>query len=185
MTALRSAARRIACAALLTTLALARTIMATEAHSERPANIVWVDAGAYPLLVALYADPAPAGERLPLLISPAADARAKPTEVQVVARPGLGTNATATRGTFTPDPDSPGSFEGAVLLPVTGAWTLEIVVDGVAGEGRAYVPLTAATPGAIPLALGWALGLTPLAGVLWLGWWSHRYLRRLETTTSV
>jgi len=98
-----------------------------------------------------------------------------------VARPGLGTNATPTRATLTADPDEPGGFAGTVRLPITGAWLLDVVVDGAQGEATATVPLTAAAPGALPAWVGWLIGVVlPLGGVLWFARWQSAYLRRLE-----
>ncbi|MBX5491436.1 MAG: hypothetical protein IRZ14_09770 [Chloroflexi bacterium] len=167
-------------AALLGIL-LAAPALAT-AHVESPATTTTVHAGPYTLVVAQYADPPRAGAALPLLVSPAPATAPAPTAVRVVARPGLGTDATPTRAVLAPDPDGPGRFAGDVRLPVAGAWLLDIQVDGPAGPAQATLPVTAAAPHAIPAWAGWLLGLSPLAGVAWLVWWQRRYLRALEAT---
>ena len=113
-----------------------------------------------------------AGQELPLLVTPVAGTAA-PERVRVVARPGLGVDSTPTRATLVPDPDDPGSFAGAVRVPVVGPWLVDVLADGPAGAGSATLTVTAATPGALPLWLGWALGLSPLVGVLWFAWWQH------------
>lgn len=162
-------------------LAAAGAPPAVGAHAERPATTVAVAAGPYRLVVGLYADPPRAGDDLPLAVAPAAGDGGAPWAVRVVARPGLGTNATPTRATLTPDPDEPSSFAGAVRLSVTGAWLLDVTVDGAQGEATATVPLTAAAPGALPAWVGWLIGVViPLSGVLWFAAWQGAYLRRLE-----
>jgi hypothetical protein len=184
MAPLHTIARGLALALVAAGLASAVAPVPALAHAEPAAATVAVDAGPYPLVVALYADPPRAGQDLPLLVIPAGGGPPAPSEVQVVARPGLGTSATPTRARLAPDPDAPGSFAGAVRLPVTGAWLVDVSADGPAGEGRATVPVTAAAPGALPLWIGWAVGLAPLLGVLWFTWWQHRYLRRLEAPAA-
>jgi hypothetical protein len=151
------------------------------AHAERPATTIAVAAGPYRLVVGLYADPPRAGDDLPLVVAPAPGDGSALWAVRVVARPGLGTNATPTRATLTRDPDEPGSFAGAVRLPVTGAWLLGVAVDGAQGEAAATVSVTAAAPGALPAWVGWLIGVVvPLGGVLWFAAWQRAYLRRLE-----
>jgi hypothetical protein len=171
-------ARGLLLATLAVGLALAGAAPAF-AHAERPASTTTLEAGPYLLVVALYAEQPRAGEELPVAVTPGLGAAA-PSQVRVVARPGLGTNATPIRAELAPDPDDPGSYAGSVRLSVTGAWLLEVVAAGPAGDGRALVPVTAAAPGAVPVWLGWLVGLAPLLGVVWFGWWQHRYLRRLE-----
>jgi hypothetical protein len=178
--------RRISARGLGLTLAAIAFVAAVAppavvAHAERPATTVAVAAGPYRLVVGLYADPPRAGDDLPLAVAPATGDGGAPSAVRVVARPGLGTNATPTGATLTPDPDAPGSFLGAVRLPVTGAWLLDVAVDGAQGEATATVPLTAAAPGALPAWVGWLIGVViPLSGVLWFVAWQRAYLRRLE-----
>jgi hypothetical protein len=169
-------------AAALAALALAAAgASPVAAHAERPATTLAVAAGPYPLVVSLDADPPRAGDELRLVVAPAPDGDAAPWVARVVARPGLGTDATPTRATLSADPDAPGSFAGAVRLPIAGAWLLDVVVDGARGEATATVPLTAAAPGAPPAWVGWLVGVVlPLGGVLWFATWQGAYLRRLE-----
>jgi hypothetical protein len=170
---------QLAAAALPLAFALGLTAPAALAHDEQPASTTTVAAGPYTLGVALYADPVRAGQELPVLVTPAGGGPA-PASVRLVARPGLGVDSIPARAVLAPDPDAPGSFAGAVRVPVTGPWLVDVLVEGPAGAGAATLPVTAAAPGALPLWLGWALGLSPLVGVLWFAWWQHRYLRRLE-----
>jgi hypothetical protein len=149
------------------------------AHDASPASTTTVLAGPYTLTVALYADPPRPGQELPVLVTPTGDGPA-PESARLLARPGLGVDSIPTRATLVPDPDAPGSFAGAVRVPVMGAWLVDVLVDGPSGPGAATLAVTAAAPGALPIWLGWALGLSPLLGVAWFGWWQHRYLGRLE-----
>jgi hypothetical protein len=149
------------------------------AHEEQPASTIAAAAGPYSLAIAVYADPPRAGQDLPVLVSPLGEGPA-PESIRVVARPGLGVDSMPTRAVLAPDPDAPGSFAGAVRVPVVGPWLVDVLADGPAGAGDATLAIHAAAPGALPLWLGWALGLSPLLGVLWFAWWQHRYLRRLE-----
>jgi hypothetical protein len=73
------------------------------------------------------------------------------------ARPGRAATAVAQR---------PGVYQVSVTFPVRGAWVLALAVAGPAGSGQAAVPVTVAAPGAIPTWLGWAIGLSPLAGLV-------------------
>ncbi len=45
--------------------------------------------------------------------------------------------------------------------------------------GQASFPITVAAPGAMPIWLGWLIGLTPLVGVAWLVWHQRRYRQKL------
>jgi len=68
---------------------------------------------------------------------------------------------------------------------VQGAWRLEIEVNGAAGVGTVSLPIEVAGPPAIPIWLGWLIGLSPMLGLAWFAGWNRRYLRRLvrETVT--
>jgi hypothetical protein len=176
-------ARRLAVAVVAVGLALELAAPAASAHVERPASTTTVEAWPYTLAVARYADPPRAGQEFEVVVTPAPGSAA-PDAVRVVARPGLGTNATPTRSVLAPDADAPGSFAGAVRLSVTGPCLLDVVVDGPAGPATATLAMTAGAPGALPIWLGWALGLSPLLGVAWFTWWQHRYLLRLEGSAA-
>lgn len=168
--------------ALALALGLLAAAPAALAHDERPARTDLVQAGPYALEIALYTDQPRTGQAFAVVVAPQGDPA--PTTVRLVARPGLGTNATPSRSTLGPDPDAPDRFAGLAHLSVTGAWLLDVQADGPAGAGRATYAMTAAAPGAVPVWLGWLVGLSPLLGVVWLGWWQHRYLQRLEAAAA-
>jgi hypothetical protein len=58
-----------------------------------------------------------------------------------------------------------GTYAVTARFPVRGAWLLTLAVTGRAGRGQATVRVAVAAPGAIPLWLGWTIGLAPLTGV--------------------
>lgn len=151
------------------------------AHDEPAAGVANVRAGPYRLEVRWYTDPPRTNQPLEVLIVPLdlPPEEASRLTVALVARPGLGTEATPTRGTVGPDPDRAGAFAAQVNLPVQGAWNLEISVSGPSGRGQARVELLVAAPGAIPLWLGWAIGLSPLLGLGAFLLWQRREVRRL------
>ena len=78
------------------------------------------------------------------------------------------------------DPAEPGSYTGEVSFPVRGAWDLQLHASGPEGEATADVPITVAAPSAIPVWIGWLIGLSPLVGLAWFAWWNRNYLRRLR-----
>jgi hypothetical protein len=84
--------------------------------------------------------------------------------VVAITLPGPGTPARPGRTAIAAG-GRPGTYEVTATFPVRGAWVVAIDVAGRAGSGRAVVPVTAAAPGAIPIWLGWAIGLSPLVGV--------------------
>jgi len=105
-----------------------------------------------------------------------AEGRPTPDALTIVAWPGAGVSAISQRAHVSPDPDRPAAYAVAVLLPVTGAWTLHLAAAGPAGAGVGRLPITAAAPGAVPVPVGWALGLAPLAGLLAFAVAQHRWL---------
>ena len=134
------------------------------AHQEA-ARTEQLQAGPYLLSVQLYDDPAHVEQPLLLTVrsSPANDSLNDAT-VTVSGVPGPGTDATQTPATtMQPDPAEPGLYTGEVSLPVRGAWDLQLEVSGPEGEGTANVPITVAAPSAIPVWLGWLIGLSPPA----------------------
>lgn len=147
---------------LLLTLTLAQPTP-TRAHDGEPVGHATVVAGSYTLNVRFYSRPR-TGRELQFVIVPPEGTTLQ--TVQVSAQPGLGTSATSQRARVGPDPDRPGAYGVAVPLPVTGAWILRFEVAGEAGGGQGRLPVTAASPAAVPAPVGWAIGLAPLAGVL-------------------
>jgi hypothetical protein len=84
--------------------------------------------------------------------------------VVAITLPGPGTAGRPGRA-VTASGGGSGRYVVTATFPVRGAWVLALDVSGAAGHGRAVVPVTAAAPGAIPVWLGWTIGLSPLAGL--------------------
>jgi hypothetical protein len=141
--------------------------LAVSAHASQPAQVATVAVGPYPLVVSLYASPAHAGTALPVTIAPDPRDRGRLTYA-VTAVPGPGVDATPVRGRVEPHPDVPGGAQGQVNLPVAGLWRLRVAVDGPYGHAAwpagAGIAVQALPPTAIPLWLGWAIGLIPVFG---------------------
>jgi hypothetical protein len=127
-----------------------------------PARVAHVNAGPYPLTVSLYKDPANAGFALPFTIT-APQARSGSLTFDVSSIPDKGVDATPVHATLT---NTANGAQGTAEITVQGGWTLVVDVDGPAGHGVGSVPITATAPPAIPLWLGWLIGLVPLYGLL-------------------
>ena len=125
-----------------------------------PARVVQVKAGPYPLTVNLYKDPANAGYALPFTIS-SPQARSLTFDASTI--PDEGVDATPVHASLT---TTANGAQGTAEITVQGAWTLQVDVTGPAGTGTALVPINATAPPAIPLWLGWLIGLIPLYGLL-------------------
>ncbi len=136
------------------------SIVATT-HGNTPVRVVHVTAGPYPLTLNLYKDPANAGYALPFAITPQTQDQ---LTYNVTSIPAKGIHATPVRAGLTPDGQN--GVNGAAEIPVQGDWTLHVTVNGSAGFGTVDVPITAIAPPAIPLWLGWLIGLLPIYGLL-------------------
>jgi len=141
----------------------------------------------YHLLVNQYADPARVEQALPVTVAAAPDGPSLDgASLSLVGRPGLGTDGVATRAVpLIEEPLEPGSYAAEVAFSVAGSWELEVQVDGPVGSGAARVPVVVAAPSAIPVWLGWLIGLSPLAGLAWFATWNRRELGRLMAASPV
>lgn len=135
------------------------SIVATT-HGNTPVRVEHLTAGPYPLTLSLYKDPANAGYALPFAITTQAQGA---LTYNVTSEPSQDIHATSVRAGLTPDGHN--GVNGAAEIPVQGAWMLHIVVNGPAGQATADAPITATAPPAIPLWLGWLIGLIPLYGL--------------------
>jgi hypothetical protein len=163
----RWAQRVLAAAAALTLVgllvAIALQIAATQPGST-PARVVGVQAGPYPLDVSLYKDPAVAGYALPIAIAPSQPVRG-PLTYSVMSVPGPGVDATPVNASLGANPQTSNGALGAVEITVQGQWFLHIAVDGPAGSGFAFVPITAKPAVVIPAWIAWPIGLIPAIGL--------------------
>jgi hypothetical protein len=96
----------------------------------------------------------------------------------IIMQPGLGTDAVPLRAKLEPQGQD-GMLVGSIRMPVRGAWTIVVQLNGPQGPGQASFPILVAAPGAMPIWLGWLIALTPLLGIAWLVRHQYRYRRRL------
>ena len=147
-------------------------------HDTPPLRVIRTTAGPYPIVVGLYSDPPRAGQVLGLTVtfpnpSPGITAT-------LSASPGPGTDAVRVSGALTPDGNEVGVLVGTVRLTVRGAWNLEVEVRGPEGSGTARLPVGAVEDGAIAESVAWAIGLSPLAGLITFAFWQRRRLLALS-----
>ncbi|HYL45061.1 MAG TPA: hypothetical protein VEU97_16890 [Ktedonobacteraceae bacterium] len=139
--------------------------VAATTHGSTPVRVVHVNAGAYPLTVSLYKDPADAGFAFPFAIAPQQPAKGG-LNIDVSSVPTKGVDATPVHSSLSADPHVAGGIQGVAEITVQGLWQLHITVDGPAGRGEVDVPVTVTAPPAIPQWLGWSIGFIPLCGLL-------------------
>ncbi len=167
--------------ALLVVLVELGFSVAATTHGNTPVRVVHVNAGPYPLIVNLYKAPADAGYALPFSLAPQQPISGK-LSYDVFSVPVSTIHATPVRASLSPDANTQNGVQGAAEITVQGDWILQITVDGPSGKATASVPITATAPPAIPVWLGWLIGLIPLYGVLGF-LLSQR--RRKQTHTSL
>jgi hypothetical protein len=125
-----------------------------------PARVDQVTAGPYHLTVSLYTNPANAGYALAFAVAPTQAVDGSLT-YQTSSLPGQGVDATPIRATFHADPNVRNGIQGAAEITVKGPWTLQVTVNGAAGQGVANIPITAVALPPIPVWLGWTIGFVP------------------------
>jgi hypothetical protein len=125
-----------------------------------PARVDHVTAGPYHLAVSLYSNPANAGYALAFAVAPTQAVDGSLT-YHTYSLPGQGVDATPIRATFHADPNVRNGIQGAAEITVKGPWTLQVTVNGAAGQGVANVPITAVALPPIPVWLGWTIGFVP------------------------
>ena len=81
---------------------------------------------------------------------------------QVVLNPARGTDANAVRVSTSPDADNPEIYDVYVTPSVRGLWLLHLTVKGSSGSITGDIPINVAGPPAIPIWLGWLIGMLPL-----------------------
>lgn len=104
---------------------------------------------------------------------------------KVKAVPGLGTDATTQTVSLVADAKQPGALTGAVHMPVRGAWSVVVELDGPQGSATTRIDTDVAAPHAIPTWFGWLIGLSPLVGVIWFFWQQGRYRKALLAGKSL
>lgn len=152
--------------------------LAATQHGTTPARVDHVTAGPYHFIVSLYDDPARAGFALPFTIAPEKATKGLWTyhvtsipdgqlldEGKILMRGSSGKVATPVQASVSPDPHTSGGVQGTAEITVQGAWHLQVVVDGPAGQQTFAVAITATTLPALPTWLGWMFGLIPVYGI--------------------
>lgn len=127
---------------------------------QTPARVDHVAAGPYHLVVSMYTYPANAGFALPFAVAPEQAVNGSLT-FHVESLPGSHVDAVPVRATFSADPKVHDGIQGAAEITVQGPWTLQVQVNGPAGQGVASVPVIATALPPIPTWLGWFLGFIP------------------------
>ncbi|EFH88717.1 hypothetical protein [Ktedonobacter racemifer] len=125
-----------------------------------PVRVDHVTAGPYHLAVSMYTYPANAGFALPFAVAPEQAIDGALT-FHINSLPGPHVDANPVRATFSADPKVRNGVQGAAEITVQGPWTLQIQVDGPAGQGVANVPVAATALPPMPTWLGWFLGFIP------------------------
>jgi hypothetical protein len=157
--------------------------VAATMHGSTPVRVVHVNAGPYPLTVNLYKYPANAGYAMPFSIASEQNVGGTLT-YDVFTLPAYGMHATPVRASISPDANVHNGVQGTAEITVQGNWTLQITVTGPAGTSVADVPIVATAPPAIPLWLGWLIGLIPLYGLFaFLLTQGRRKKTKVETDT--
>ncbi len=150
--------------------------------SGNPVRSETIAAGAYIIDVNFYQDPPYVDQALDIAVVP--HDHTSGLSGEIIAQPGLGTDAVVLHARLTPTGDTAGTLRGSVHLPVRGAWDIKVHLDGPRGSGEASLPVTAAAPGALPAWLAWLIGSSPLVFIaVWIGF-QHRYRRSLMAQQS-
>jgi hypothetical protein len=163
----------------LVVLLLALLVVPTDAgaHTGEPERRERVKAGPYTLELRYYSIPR-SGQNLLLMVVPVGGGQ--PDTIRVRAEPGAGVEARAAQVRTVPDPDDPTATDALIPLSATGLWVLTVEAAGPAGAGEAEVGVIAAAPGAIPVPVGWAIGLSPLIGIVGFAAAQRRWLRGMR-----
>ncbi len=93
----------------------------------------------------------------------------------ITAQPGLGTDAVPLHFPLHAIGGEQGALQGSIHMPVRGAWNIIAELQGPSGAGSGSIAVTVASPGAIPVWLGWMIGCTPLLGIAWWVWYQHQH----------
>jgi hypothetical protein len=147
------------------------------AHDGVPETVERVQAGPYALELRYYSTPR-AGQNLLLLVVPLGGL--EPEAVRIDVAPGAGVEAQPVRVRTAPDPDDPTATDALFAPAAPGLWVITIAADGAAGVGRAETGIIVAAPGAVPVPVGWAIGLSPLIGIVGFAVAQRRWLRNEE-----
>jgi len=145
------------------------------AHGGGAPQLTDVPAGAYHLFAWTSPDPWQAGAAAHVTVAVTqVDATGQTTPVSTATVQLLLTAAAQPEQTLrlvaAPNATAAGFYEADGVLPVAGAWRVEVQVSGDAGQGASAFTLTATPGSALP---GWlwgggVLGVVALVGILWM-----------------
>ncbi len=166
----------------LTLLLLLLLNSGTAWASTGPASTSTVAAGAYIIDVSLSQTPPYADQ--PFTVTVQSHNHTLKLHGNIVAQPGLGTDATPLTTPLTAMPNSSGTLSANVRVPVRGAWNITVHLDGPQGSGVASVTVDAGAPGAMPFWLAWTIGSIPLFFIAFWLWHQHRYRKKIEPQSS-
>jgi len=163
---------------------LAYLLIALTAGGASPLATQNARIGPYDLLLSYYSLPR-AGQALNMTIE-----SGRPGErlqfSQAVLKPAPGTDGNIVPVVIMPDSENSAISDVNVTPPVRGSWLLHLRVTGPSGPVIGDVPIAVEGPPAIPLWLGWLIGLVPLPLLCFFIWWQVRWRKaqrhRLETS---
>lgn len=138
----------------------------------QPARSEILTAGPYTIIMSFSQDPPEVETPLEVTIK---NQSGTMLSGRIVAQPGLGTDGATLYTQLRAVPGEQGTLVGTVHLPVRGAWNIIADLNGPHGRGTASIAVTVSAPNAIPIWLGWLIGLSPLLGCIWLAWWLWNY----------
>jgi hypothetical protein len=125
-----------------------------------PLETQTVNVGPYHLLLSFYSLPR-VSQQLRLTIGPQKSGMVLHFS-QGLLKPGPHTDGNVIAVSITPASDVPGTYNVNMTPPVRGEWLLQLVVSGPSGSFTGSIPLNVQGPPAIPVWLGWAIGMIPL-----------------------
>lgn len=152
---------------------------ATALASDNPARSETLIAGPYTIVVGLSNDPPLVDQDFTLTVS---DREATPLVGTLIAQPRFGTDAIPVRTPLLQDNGNTHVLTGTLRLVVRGAWNIVVDLNGPRGRGSANLDVTVTAPNAMPVWLGWIIGLLPLVGCVWLIWQQWHYRNTLLAT---
>lgn len=144
----------------LAMLLLPLTLLVLTAGGASPLETQNATIGPYRLLLSYYSLPRVAQNLSMTIGSATGDTHLQLSQAMLI--PAKGTDGNVLRVQLTPDSDTQGLYDVAVTPPVGGLWYLHITVQGQAGTVTGDIPMTVQEPPAMPVWLGWSIGMLPL-----------------------
>ena len=168
--------RKFVFCTLFTFLLFLSSTPALAASHDQPAQSQTLVAGPYTIVMGLSTSQPIVDQDFTVTIVPRASVTLSGT---LQAQPGPGTDGIIVRRALVADAAHPQTLNSGIRVPVRGAWTLVVNLNGPQGAGSASMDIIVAVPNAIPPWQGWAIGLLPLVGFIWLIWRQWVYRRTL------